>query len=338
MSEKGNVKSKKSFLVIGCGSIGNRHLANLKKLGVTSIGAFDVNRIRCEKIREEFNINVFSDLEEALSKKFDSALICSPTSLHVEHALLAANAGCHLFIEKPISDTHNRLPELLDLIEKKNLATLVGCNFRFHPGLMKIQSLLGENTIGKIISARAQFGQFLPDWHPWEDYRHSYSAQKNLGGGVILDRIHEIDYMRWLFGEVSEVTAMADHISHLEIDTEDIAEILLKFSNGSIGSIHLDYVRRTYDASLEVIGENGIIKWNYQNHFIEWYVAKKKRWQSIKWEKLDGNLMYVDEMKHFLRVVDNQEKSIFPAWEATKVLKIALAVKEAAKDRKVIQL
>jgi predicted dehydrogenase len=108
--------------------------------------------------------------------------------------------------------------------------------------------------------------------------------------------------------------------------------------NGSIGSIHLDYIRRTYDASLEIIGENGTIRWNYQNHFIEWYVAAENRWQSIKWEKLDSNQMYVDEMKHFLKVIDNQEESICPAGEAVKVLKIALAVKEAASHRKVIQL
>ena len=203
---------------------------------------------------------------------------------------------------------------------------------------MKIHALLREDAIGRIISSRAQFGQYLPDWHPWEDYRRSYSAQKKLGGGVILDRIHEIDYMRWLFGDVSELTAMAGHISHLEIDTEDVAEIVLKFANGSIGSVHLDYIRRTYDASLEIVGETGTIRWNYQDHFIEWYVATEKRWQSIKWENRDSNQMYVDEMKHFLKVINNQEESICPAREGINVLKIALAIKEAANSKKVIQL
>lgn len=330
--------TKIKILVIGSGSIGRRHAKNLADLGV-KVSLYDVNKTLLAKVCMENNYISVEDLDQALEKeRYYAALICSPTSLHLKHTLRAATAGCHLFIEKPISDSSNGLPLLLDLIEKKNLITLVGCNFRFHPGLMKIHSLLSESAIGRIISARAQFGQFLPDWHPREDYRDTYSAQKKMGGGVILDRIHEIDYMRWLFGEVSEVTAMAEHISNLEIDTEDIAEILLKFTNGTIGSIHLDYIRRTYDAGLEVIGENGIIKWNYQNHFVEWYVATEKRWQTIKWEKLDNNLMYVDEMKHFLKVIDNQEKSICPASEAIKVLEIALAVKEAAKDRKVIQL
>lgn len=325
-------------LVIGSGSIGRRHAKNLADLGA-KVSLFDINRTLLMNVCTENNYTPVKDLEQALAKEhYCAALICSPTSLHLEHALRAAAAGCHLFIEKPISDTLDGLPRLLDLIQEKNLVTLVGCNFRFHPGLMKIHLLLHKGAIGRIISSRAQFGQYLPDWHPWEDYRHTYSAQKKLGGGVILDRIHEIDYMRWLFGEVSEVTAMAGHFSHLEIDTEDIAEILIKFTNSTIGSIHLDYIRRTYDASLEIVGENGTIRWNYQNHFIEWYVAEENRWQSIKWEKLDRNQMYIDEMKHFLKVINNQEESICPAREATKVLEIALAVKEAAKDRKVIQL
>lgn len=325
-------------LVIGSGSIGRRHAKNLSDLGV-KVSLFDINRTLLANVCRENNFTPVEDLDLALAKEqYCAALICTPTSLHLEHALRAADAGCHIFIEKPISDTCDGLPRLLDLIEKEKLATLVGCNFRFHPGLIKIHALLGEGAIGRIISSRAQFGQYLPDWHPCEDYRHTYSAQKNLGGGVILDRIHEIDYMRWLFGDVSELTAMAGHISHLEIDTEDVAEIVLKFTNGSIGSIHLDYIRRTYDASLEIIGETGTIRWNYQNHFIEWYVAADNRWQSIKWENRDSNQMYVDEMKHFLKVIDNQEESICPVLEGIKVLEIALAVKEAANSRKVMQL
>lgn len=326
------------ILVIGSGSIGRRHAKNLADLGA-KVSLFDVNRVLLANVCTENNFTPVEDLDQALSNgQYRAALICTPTSLHLEHALRAADAGCHLFIEKPISDTPSGLPRLLDLIERKKLVTLVGCNFRFHPGLMKIHALLQEGAIGRIISSRAQFGQYLPDWHPWEDYRRMYSAQKKLGGGVILDRIHEIDYMRWLFGEVSELTAMAGHISHLEIDTEDVAEIVLKFMNGSIGSIHLDYIRRTYDASLDIVGETGTIRWNYQNHFIEWYMATEKRWQSIKWENHDSNQMYLDEMKHFLKVIEKQEDSICPAREGINVLKIALAIKEAASSKKVIQL
>lgn len=327
-----------NVLIIGSGSIGQRHAKNLANLGA-KISLYDVNKELLANICRENKYTLINDLDKALEKEnYHAALICTPTSIHLKYALCAAEAGCHLFIEKPISDKSEGLPQLLDLIDKKKLLTLVGCNFRFHPGLMKIHSLLSKEIIGKIIYSRAQFGQFLPDWHPWEDYRHTYSAQKKLGGGVILDRIHEIDYMQWLFGEVSEVIAMADHLSHLEIDTEDIAEILLKFTKGSIGSIHLDYIRRTYDASLEIIGETGTIRWNYQNHFIEWYVAAENCWHRIKWEKIDNNQMYVDEMKHFLKLIEKQEKSICPVREAIKVLEIALAVKEAAHQHKVIRL
>jgi predicted dehydrogenase len=338
MTDQSYMGSDRTFLVIGCGSIGKRHLANLLKLGIHKLKAFDINIARCEEIKEQFKIEVFHDLDSALSEDVDVAIICSPTSLHFEHSMLAARAGCHLFIEKPVSDSLEGLSQLSEIVTEKNLLTLIGCNFRFHPGLIKVHSLLEMDTIGKVISSRAQFGQYLPDWHPWEDYRKNYSAQKMLGGGVIFDRIHEFDYMKWLFGDVTEVVAFMDHISGLEVDTEDIAEILLKFSSGSIGSIHLDYIRRTYDASLEIIGEKGIIRWNYQNHFVEWYKTDDNKWQSIRWENHDGNRMYLEEMKHFLNILERKEDSVLPLNEAIKVLELAIATKKSAKDRIVIKL
>ncbi len=338
MAEHSHTGSDRTFLIIGCGSIGKRHLANLQKLGSCKIKAFDINTTRCEEIKEQFEIEVFHDLDFALSEDVDVAIICSPTSLHFEHSIRAARAGCHLFIEKPVSDSLEGLSQLSEIVSEKNLFTLVGCNFRFHPGLIQVHSLLETDAIGKVISSRAQFGQFLPDWHPWEDYRKTYSAQEKLGGGVIFDRIHELDYMRWLFGDVAEVVAFVDHISSLEIDTEDIAEILLKFSHGSIGSIHLDYIRRTYDASLEIIGEKGIIRWNYQNHFVEWYKIDDHKWHSIRWENHDGNQMYLEEMKHFLNILERKEESVLPLNEAIKVLELAIATKKSARDRKVIRL
>lgn len=326
------------FLIIGSGSIGCRHAENLSHLGV-KISMHDLNQENLIKLCKQFSYIPENDLDEALKKNYyDAVIICTPTSFHLEHAKHAANAGCHIFIEKPISNNLDGLLEFQEFVEKKQIITLVGCNFRFHPGMKKIHTLIAEGVIGKIISARSQFGQYLPDWHPWADYRNSYSAQKVQGGGVILDRIHEIDYMRWLFGEVTEVTAMVDHLSQLEIDTEDVAEILMKFKNGSIGSIHLDYIRRIYDASLEIIGENGIIRWKFQDHFVEWYIANEKRWQSIKWEKIDNNQMYLDEMTHFLKTIDNHEMSIFPVRDAIQVLKVALTVKKAAQERKTIAL
>ncbi|MBI4305287.1 MAG: Gfo/Idh/MocA family oxidoreductase [Chloroflexi bacterium] len=320
------------FLVVGCGSIGTRHIGNLRKIGVQDIIAVDPREDRRLESARRFGIPVFADLDTALRQAVYAALICSPTRLHSSQALDAAKAGCHLFIEKPLSDSLEGIDELLDEIQRRHLMTLVGCNFRFHPGLRKVKALLHEGAVGRVVSGRAQFGQYLPDWHPWEDYRHGYSAQRALGGGVALDRIHEIDCMRWLLGDVTQVFAMMGHLSGLEIDTEDTAEILLRFASGALGSIHLDYVRRTYDCRLEIVGDCGTLQWCYQDHSVAWYLATDKQWRSLRWPGYDPNAAYLDEIEHFLKVLRGEEESEQDCRSARIPLEIVLAAKSRAAD------
>ena len=336
MSAEEITGTDKRFLVVGCGSIGKRHIGNLKKLGVEDIIAVDVREDRRGEVEKRFGMPTFVDLASALNENVQVALICTPTHLHLQHALMAARAGCHLFIEKPISDTLKGIDELLEEVERRRLVTLVGCNFRFHPGLRHVKALLDEGAIGRVVSARAQFGQYLPDWHPWQDYRQGYSAQRALGGGVVLDRVHEIDYMRWLLGDITEVYAMMGHLSHLEIDTEDTVDMLLRFASGAFGSIHLDYVRRTYDCSLEIVGEEGTIQWRYQDHSVRWYLASEACWHSLRWPQYDGNEMYLAEMRHFMRALQGQEVSELDVAEGAHVLAIAVAAKQAVIEKKVV--
>jgi len=326
------------FLVLGCGSIGKRHLRNLKKLGVKNILAHDVREDRRQEMEEEHSISVLADLEEAFERGIQVVLVCSPTHLHLQHALMAARAGCHLFIEKPIAHSLDGLDELLQEVERARLVTFVGCNFRFHPGLLHVKSLLKKGAIGTVISVRAQFGQYLPDWHPWEDYRQGYSSQRAMGGGVVLDRIHELDYLTWLLGNIQSIYAVVGHRSKLEIDTEDIAELLVEFGSGAVGSIHLDYIRRTYDCSLEVVGDEGTIQWCYQDHSVKWYVAREGRWHSMRWPNYDDNEMYLAEMLHFLRVLEDKEMPQLDVAGGSRILAVALAVKEAAKSQRVLTI
>jgi predicted dehydrogenase len=317
------------FVVVGCGSIGKRHLGNLQQLGVQEITAVDDREDRCREVEEKFGVPVFASLDDALGHGPQVALICTPTRLHVRHALMAARAGCHLFIEKPLSDSLEGVDELLEEVSQRQLATLVGCNFRFHPGLRHVKVLLDDGAIGKVISARAQFGQYLPDWHPWEDYRFSYSSQRSMGGGVVLDRIHELDYMHWLLGEVTEVYCILGHLSHLEIDTEDTVEMMLRFASGACGSIHLDYVRRTYDCKLEIVGDEGTIQWCYPDHSVRWYLASEARWHSLQWPRYDGNEMYLAEMRHFIACLSGAEHPELDVYEGQRILRLALAAKQS---------
>jgi predicted dehydrogenase len=331
--------ARRKFLVIGCGSIGKRHIKNLGELGVAEITAFDVRADRRGDVTSNLGVETVDTLEAAWERRPDVAVVTAPTSFHVPVALEAALRHCHLFIEKPLSNCWTGVGRLLAVIKQSDLITLVGCNMRFHPGLVMIKNLLDQHAVGRIIAARVEVGQYLPDWHPSEDYRQSYSARRDLGGGVILDAIHEIDYVRWLLGEVAGATCVAGKLSRLEIDTEDTAAILLRFESGALGEVHLDYVQRAYSRSCQIIGEEGTIHWDYTAGHVRWYSAHSKEWKVFVdppgWQP---NQMYLDEMKHYLRCLAREEKPALDAFEAARVLQIALAAKESAREHRWIEL
>ena len=213
------------------------------------------------------------------------------------------------------------------------------CNMRFHPGLSMLNSLLAERAIGKVIAARVKVGQYLPDWHPWENYRQSYSARGELGGGANLDAIHEIDYTRCLLGEVAGTACVAGKLSQLEIDTEDVAAILLRFENGAVGEIHLDYIQRAYRRTCQIIVEEGTLHWDYTAGEVRWFSAETKKWKvygnPVGWSP---NQLYLDEMKHFLLCVAGEEEPTLDVYDAARVLRIALAAKESAQQQRWIEL
>ena len=333
VSDNGRISSPR-LLIVGCGSIGKRHTENLRALGVNDILAFDLRADRREDVRSRFDVSVVETLDAAWEREPHAVVVAAPTSLHVSLALKSASRHCHVFIEKPLSHDWTSVEPLLETVKQNDLITLVGCNMRFHPGLRQLKSLLADRAIGQVIAARVEVGQYLPDWHPWEDYRRSYSARRELGGGVILDAIHEIDYIRWLLGEVAGATCVAGKLSQLEIDTEDVAAILLRFESGAVGEVHLDYIQRAYRRTCQIIGEDGTLHWDYTSGEVRWFSAQTKQWKVYAdpagWE---ANQMYLDEMKHFLRCVAGEEKPALDVFEAARVLQIALAAKESAREQ-----
>lgn len=326
--------SGQRFLVIGSGSIGRRHISNLISLGIKDLLVYDASEARRTAVASELGIRAASSLEEAWSQKPQAAFITVPTSLHIPLALEAARKNCHLFVEKPLAHNLEGVQELLDEVRERSLITLVGCNMRFHPGLRKVYDLLRTGKIGKVVSIRAEAGQYLPDWHPKEDYRLGYSAKRAMGGGVILDAIHEIDYVRWLMRqEIGAVSCFAGKLSDLEIETEDVAAILLAFSSGAIGEIHMDYVQRAYSRNCHVIGDEGTIRWDFAKGETSWFIHKEGRWQTeVQPAGWNLNQMYKDEMEHFLRCLDGLEKPSLDVFDAHKVLEAALAAKASSEN------
>src|SRR2546426_614100 len=211
------------ILVVGCGSIGVRHIRNLRALGVADIAVVDPLTDRVDQAVGMVGARPYRHLDEGLARKPDAVLVCTPPYLHLDGARSGLLAGAHVFIEKPFSHSLEGVDELLALAEQHHRFICVGYNLRFHPGVQKLKMMLDSGAIGRLLVVKAEFGQYLPDWRPTQDYRESYTARAELGGGIILDASHEIDYVRWLGGEAVSVYAESGKLSQLEMKAEDTA-------------------------------------------------------------------------------------------------------------------
>jgi predicted dehydrogenase len=273
-----------------------------------------------------------TDLKSALAHRPDAVIISNPTALHLEVAIPAAEAGCSILMEKPISHSMVRVKELSDALKRGGGKLLVGYQFRFHPGLQKIARLLREEAIGRPISARIEWGEFLPDWHPWEDYRKSYSARSDLGGGVALTLSHPLDYMRWLFGEVNSLWAFTGKISDLEMNVDDVAEAGFTFENGMLGSLHLDYYRRPAVHRMEIAGSQGMLRWDNADGIVHHYQSATNHWQMYPLPAgFERNDLFLAETSHFLDVVKGRTKPLCTLEDGVRALQLALAVQRSSR-------
>jgi predicted dehydrogenase len=322
----------KSALVAGAGSIGRRHLGNLKKLGLTRLAACDPHPERLEYVAAEFQTECFPALEEGLEKfRPDVVLVCTPPVYHVAQALQALRAGAQVFVEKPLSDWLDGVEELREESARRGAVVQVGYNLRFHPPLQKLKELVDDAAVGKILWARVEAGSYLPDWRPWQDYRKSYTARRELGGGILLDGSHEIDYVTWLFGAPQEVTCMAGHVSQLDVDVEDCATILLRFPDGTQADVHVDFIQRSYSRNCTLVGPDGNVHWDFTSNAVQ-IVRAGRQAETVKFD-CGVNEMYVAELDHFLQCVENGTRPRFGLENAILTLRIALAARSSAEER-----
>ena len=318
------------FLISGLGSIGRRHFRNLLALGERDILLHRTHRATLPD-DELAGFPVETDLAAALAHKPDALIVANPTALHLEAAIPAAEAGCHILMEKPISHSLARVDELTAALVCGGGQCLVGFQFRYHPGLRQVKSWLEEGVIGTPLSARAHWGEYLPGWHPWEDYTQGYAARLDLGGGVVLTLSHPLDYLRWLLGEVSDLWAFTSNHG-LGMAVEDTAEIGLGFTAGPVGSLHLDYNQRPPSHTLEITGTQGRILWDNADGAARLYQAEgSKEWQMITPpEGFERNWLFMDELRHFLAVMRGDAQPLCTLQDGIQALRLSLGVLESA--------
>ena len=331
-------------LIAGLGAIGQRHARNLRAVCGDSLELLAYRRRRLphvitealqrddsRNVEAELGLTVFDDLDRALEARPDAVFVCTPSSQHLEIAQRAADAGCHLFLEKPISHTLDGVEKLRETVAAKRLVALVGCQWRFHPAVQWLREALQQATFGRLVAAGIDYGEYLPDWHPYEDYRTSYAARAELGGGVVLTQIHDYDLACWLFGVPRTVSATGGRLSDLDIDVEDTVEAQLVGGTVPV-TVRQSFASRPPRRTITVDGEGGAVTLDLLAGRIS---AQPRVIAAGAFADYRRNQMFLEEVRHFCACVARTEDPAVTLDDGIAVLRVALAVKEAMKGRPV---
>jgi predicted dehydrogenase len=318
------------ILIAGFGSAGRRHFRNLRRLGCrdfvflrSGLGILDDHEI------SEFPST--HRLEEALSYQPKAVIIATPSALHLEVALPAAEAGCDLYIEKPLGHDMKNVDRLRAAVHERRLVAMLGCQFRFHPLFIELQCLVDDGQLGRVVGAMAAWGEYLPSWHPGEDHRNSYSARHDLGGGAILTLIHPLDYLYRLFGEWRRIQAMVARVPSLGTPAgEDWGDMSIEFTNGVLGYIHVDYLQRPPVHRLSVVGDAGRVTCDYHAGVMKWWPAEGAAIVRRVPVAFERNTMFLDAMEHFLDCIRDRTEPRVPLADGAAALKMALEARRVA--------
>jgi spore coat polysaccharide biosynthesis protein SpsF (cytidylyltransferase family)/predicted dehydrogenase len=315
------------ILVVGTGSIGRRHLRNLKSIGISELVVVEPIAERAHAAATEFGALAVETIAAALEQSPQAAVIATPTALHIAQATELARAGCHLFIEKPLGSSIEGVERLMDEVERRRVQAMVGCNFRFDETYARIKKALDERELGGVYAAQLYYGQHLATWRPHDDYRKVYSSQRSEGGGILLDAVHEIDLATWWFGAPRRVLSITRRTGALEGDVEDVADLLVEFRSGVTAAIHLNSRDPGYRRRASVSGDDAVI----EADFGERSVTVRRRGappEALAFKSTDANSMYVAEMRYFLDLVEGKVAPMSTLGDGLEVMKLALDARD----------
>ena len=314
-------------LVVGLGSIGQRHLRLLRG----ALPEADIRVLRhsgCDG-PIKYADGCFDRLEEAAEFGPQLAIVASPAPFHLHTAMTLAKHGAHLLIEKPISDGVKGVADLIALCAERGQQLQVGYNLRFLKSLQMFRTEIQRGSIGVVRAVRCEIGQYLPGWRKDVDYRKTVSASAALGGGVLLELSHELDMLRWVFGDAAWVSAWVGRQSELEIDVEDCGMLQMSFVTGTVGQVAMDFIRHDSTRRCTAIGETGSLCWDAVLGVVTRFDAGSEAWVEVSRSKGLRDYSYVAQIEAFLTAIETGKVSGVAAQGADglAVLKLVAALR-----------
>lgn len=341
-------------LFCGLGGIGQRHLRNLRQLlgDQLEVHAY---RVRGQRIKlhdnltvdegadleQDYQVQVHHDLAAALAQKPAVAFICNPNALHVPVALECVRTNVPVFMEKPLASDLEGLDELLVEVEARKLLFHVGYNFRFHPGLQRLKTLVDSGFFGRLLSVRSEIGEYLPNWHRYEDYRQMYAARADQGGGVILSQIHEMDLIYWFFGLPRSIVTHGGQLSALEVDVEDTASSLMRCDSagGSFPIIlHQDFLQRPPVRTLKIVGDAGYAEIDLLANRLRVHDAEGGLCEQDDFPGFVRNDMFLAQARHFLDCLALNTRPVVSLLDGVQSLRLALAALRSLREGREVAL
>ena len=317
----------KKAIVVGLGSIALRHRKNLKSLfpSVCVIAVPASGKVKDQNI--EFSDKVIERLEIAIQEDPDIAIVASPAPFHALHTVSLLHAGVPTLIEKPVTSNLQDLNELMSVYKETETHTAVGYCLRYMPSAVKMKEFLDQKIIGNVYNAFVDVGQYLPDWRPSKDYRQSVSARENLGGGVLLELSHEVDYLQWLLGPMQLHYAQLRCSSELDLEVEELADLVLVSEIGTVCNIHMDFLQKEAHRTCSFIGKKGRIEWNLLENSIILHTknSKKVLYEDQDWNR---NLMYTALLEDFVRLVKGDRNCCVDLIQAGKTVELIENIKK----------
>lgn len=328
------------YLIIGMGSIGRRHLVNLRRLKPQAEIAVLRSGLGHSDATKPLEANLqFFELEKAIAFAPQAAIVASPASAHVDAAMKLCEAGIHMLIEKPLSINIGKVPELIEQVGTKALTVLVGYNLRLAPAVIAARDYVRRGEIGRILAVRAEVGQYLPDWRKGSSYETSVSASRLLGGGPLLELSHELDYIYWIFGLPTRVTARGGRFADLHIDVEDVVELILEYDHPKlIVNVHLDFLQRVPDRRCRFIGSDGNLLLDLMNRTTRIISGKPTESNEERHDRHGGVDVYTAELIELFNCIDTGSTTMSTLTDAFDVLKIINAAERSMNTNTTVEL
>lgn len=295
------------ILIVGVGSAGTRHFKIARDLFPKAVIALLTNRTFLDPaLKPDLH---FINVKDAIDFQPDIAVISGASSSRLEISTLLANSGTHLLVEKPISNSTQGVQNLIKICRDNGLVLAVGYNLRFNQSLMTFRDHFNSQIIGKPLLINCEVGQFLPSWRENIDYRETVSANRKLGGGVLLELSHEIDYLSWIFGSINWVRATVMKQSSLEIDVEDSAFLILGIENKInpklVANLTMDFIRHDKQRYCVVVGDKGTLKWDGINQEVALLEKDETIWKILFKANSPVNDSYLKEWNDFVECINS---------------------------------